>query len=201
MCFSVFYILNLELEHAPPQERPKRAAYPPCPCKGKMVPNWDDLFLYTNGRCYGQWSSGLKNYSYAQSLCTIDAGSGNAARSATFDSGTDYLAITAAMTKIPLSVASFWATWIGLSNQKWDDPFTPSCPPPINVAQFQSETNITIPASGYVAVGVGWATWNSLSPSAKLYPHVCEIGKKLYFAISKKTAFMIRYNDILTNRL
>lgn len=115
------------------------------------------------------------NYSYAQTLCKNHA-SPWAGRSATFDSAAEYFAVTSAMTgNIPGGGTN--RAWIGLRNLQWDDPKTPSCPPYLDVTQFEAAANFTIPATGPVAVGSGWSTWSS--PSVSVLDHLCEYGMKV----------------------
>lgn len=154
-----------------------KRSYPACPCASTLNPPaigaWSDLFLYTNGICYGQWVDGPYSYVTAQSICMSNAGSANIGRAATFPSGLDYNNIAAAITG-HLPGPGSQGIWIGLNNQKWDDPNTPSCPPPLNVTEFESVTGVTIPSSGYAGIN-SWTTW--VNPSTSYDSHLCEIGK------------------------
>lgn len=152
------------------------ALYPPCPCENYIVNttghSFPDLFLYTNGRCYSS-TKYYHTYASAQNRCMLD-NAPYAGRSATFDSGADYLAVTN-MLNTPGSGPN--AAWIGLINQQWDDPNSPSCPPQLNVTQFQIDAGVTIPVSGTVGVGKSWTTWTA--DSGSLQYHLCEFGKNV----------------------
>lgn len=161
----------------------RSTTFPPCPCTGipaGAVPYITDIFLYTNGRCYCQVKMGPYSYSSAQTGCINTAGGPNVGRSATFDSGADYIAITSAMAGNTPGSGSNRA-WIGLKNQQWDDPNFPACAPALNVSQFQTAAGVTIAPTGTIAVG-GWGTWGAFSGS-NLKSHLCEIGKHMCFEI------------------
>lgn len=156
-----------------------KRSYPACPCQKDIEISsggafWTDLFLYSNGRCYAQYEN-PQNYAFSQLLCQGDA-SPHAGRLATFDSYSDYFAITSAMNGyIPGDGAL--GTWIGMQDQQWVDPNIPSCPPTFNLAQYQlCDAGFVIPATGTVGLGGAWKTWYAASDLIE--GHMCEFGKK-----------------------
>lgn len=163
-------------------QRIKRSPYPPCSCGNASA---FGLFQYTNGRCYGYYPSPSQNYSDSQIQCQTYAESGNVGRLATFDSGTDYANIIGidgiAGPPYAGNAGSNTAVWIGLSNQLWVDPNTPSCPPPLpNAAQFEADAGLTvsIPAGTNTLIDTSWTSWyNGLGTN--LQTQLCEIGKTL----------------------
>lgn len=175
ICSSLENKTNALLIENVAHRRVKR--YPTCPCVGTIQLLTTDYFLYTNGRCYAQYLDAAGGgYANAQTMCQLDAGAGNVGRSATFDSVADYVAITGAMTGHTPGAGGNRA-WIGVNNQKWDDPNSPSCPPPLNVTEFQTTLGMTIP-NGTVGIGGGWNSWNPYSGTG-LKDRVCEFGKNL----------------------
>lgn len=166
-----------------------KRSYPTCPCENDILiaaggPFWTDLFLYTNGRCYAQFEN-PQDFTMSQLLCQGDA-SPNAGRLATFDSYNDYFAITSAMVGY-MPGDDAMGTWIGMQDQQWLDPNTPSCPPPFNLTQFQlCDPIFAVPATGTVGLGSAWKTWNAAS--GLLEGHMCEFGKtcsQLLFGMNK----------------
>lgn len=162
------------------EHRRVKRSYPACPCESEIQTatggiTWSDLFLYTNGRCYAQWAF-LRNYTDSQYRCQIgNPGVGNVGRLANFDNGSDYVAITSAMTGYTPTGGAKRA-FIGIYDQQFTDPNTPSCPAQLNVAQFEASAGVIIPPTNYVAVG-GWSTWTSVTTAVTLDSHICEFGK------------------------
>lgn len=143
---------------------------------------WTDLFLYTNGRCYAQFQN-PQDFATSQDLCQYDA-SPYAGRLATFDSYADYFDITSAIVGyIPGN--NEMGTWIGMENQKWLDPNTPSCPPTFNIDQFHiCDSAFAVPDAGTVSLGSTWNSWNAASGISE--GHMCEFGKKFTQPISRR---------------
>lgn len=94
------------------EKQRRKRSMPPCPCASDIAlnaPVWKDMFLYTNGRCYAQWSADgpFISFLYARLNCQAYIPTPHVGRLATFESGTDYLAITSNMTYIPGTFMSF----------------------------------------------------------------------------------------------
>lgn len=74
-------------------------------------------------------------------------------------------------------------TWIALVNgsttYQWDDMTIPSCPPPFNKTQFESEVGFAIPNNNFNAIGPGWSIWNP-GNHLQLASFICEYGKIWY---------------------
>lgn len=137
-----------------------------------------------NGRCYVTYcNGGSKNYAQSQLQCNYNEYMGSMGRLATFDSYSDYLAVTASMTTCVPSGTGSNQMFIGIrfagTAAMWDDPISiPPCAPPLfNLSQFAVGAGLspTSFSAGVDTIGLtSWNTWASDSGSGQKY--MCEIG-------------------------
>lgn len=160
----------------------RRAKRSPCPCTTDLNINATGLFFHTNGRCYAKFSIGNYNYAAAQSYCMHNASTSgtNAGRLATFNSGLDFLA---AKYSFSLATGGAWIgiQWNGTNTDWWDDPNSPSCPPPFNKIEFAQDGNTSAIATSsmfpFASIGSDWHTISASQSVAQLTEFICEFGK------------------------
>lgn len=158
-------------------ERFKRAFTMACPCLSDFsasVPT-PTVFFFSNGRCYAVFTYGAVNYTDAQAFCKVVAKPNSSGRLATFDSADDFNFVASWLPNLPTGNEQDLA-WIGLNNLQWNDPNTPSCPPPLNATDFQTNLSMIIPPNTTIGAGPfnQWHNWTAIStPINQL---LCEIG-------------------------